>query len=414
MPAPKRTKPLYQRGDFRLILRPGRTNYEIVWYDPASKRDRSLSTGTGDFGRAKGKLDERYLAGAAHHVCPTCRRPWDQERDEAPLVTIAISDYLILNAEKAGARAHNNRLGHVIRYIAETDPAVTVPEVTTAWVNEFRKWLLGQPVTTKGGTFVRQRSLSHVEGCVLQLRAVINSIPGQTAQFKAENMAAIAASPVYRADVPTLAAMFNFCTRPTGGRTAKENAMIASTRVNLLKYLQLAVATWARPDAIMEVRRDQWYPSAGVLDLNPKGRRQTKKFRPMVPVARQLAPLLDDMTDHWLTVASIRHSWDNMCIELGLPRDRESGPKLIRRTMATIARKRIGEANWAQGQMMLGHIKASTSDIYALPDPANLGMALSVTESIIEEIIKEAPLAYHRKHTAQFGKLSVISGGKNG
>jgi hypothetical protein len=39
-----------------------------------------------------------------------------------------------------------------------------------------------------------------------------------------------------------------------------------------------------------------------------------------------------------------------------------------------------------QGKMMLGHRKSSISDIYALPDPANLGLALAVTESIIDEI----------------------------
>jgi hypothetical protein len=394
MPAPKRQRPLYQRGDFRLIQRPGRTNLEIVYYDPAAKRERSISTGTGDLGRAKDELDKRYLAGAAVHICPTCRRPWDQERDAAPLLTVAIADYLTVNAHKVGAKAQKNRLAHVVRYVAETDAAITCPEITAAWVDGFRQWLLAQPVVSPKGAYMRARSLSHVEGCVLQLRAVINSIPGQTAQFKAEQMAHVSASPAYRADVSTLAAMFNFCLHPTTGRTPKENEAIAATRVNLLRYLQMAVATWARPDAVMEVRRDQWFPSARVLDMNPRGRRQTKKYRPVVPIARQFVPLLNEMEDHWLTVTTIRAAWDKMAVALNLPRDRESGPKLIRRSMATIARKRIGEANWAQGQMMLGHIKASTSDIYALPDPANLGLALSATESIIEDILREAPGAY--------------------
>lgn len=36
------------------------------------------------------------------------------------------------------------------------------------------------------------------------------------------------------------------------------------------------------------------------------------------------------------------------------PARRRPGLKLVRRSMATIARKRIGEANWIQGQMILG------------------------------------------------------------
>jgi len=43
---------------------------------------------------------------------------------------------------------------------------------------------------------------------------------------------------------------------------------------------------------------------------------------------------------------------------------------------------------------MLGHQKASTSDIYALFDPANLGLALAVTEQIIEEIETLTPGAF--------------------
>ena len=83
-----------------------------------------------------------------------------------------------------------------------------------------------------------------------------------------------------------------------------------------------------------------------------------------------------------------------MAKALGLPGERESGPKLVRRSIATIARKRLGEERWAQGEMMLGHRKASTSDIYALPDPANLGAVLAVTEAIIDEIEALAPGAF--------------------
>ena len=69
-----------------------------------------------------------------------------------------------------------------------------------------------------------------------------------------------------------------------------------------------------------------------------------------------------------------------------LSRERETGLKLIRRSVLQIARPRIGEAQWRQGEIMLGHAKIRTSDIYALFDPANLGVALTVAEGIIEEI----------------------------
>ena len=100
-----------------------------------------------------------------------------------------------------------------------------------------------------------------------------------------------------------------------------------------------------------------------------------------------------------------------MRAHLGLPEEGEAGQKLIRRSMATIVRKRIGEANWAQGKMMLGQAKFDVSDIYAIPDPANLGLALAATESVIDEIEKLCPGAFYRENTASDAAESPSNGG---
>lgn len=406
MPSQKRPKPLYQRGRYALYRRADRDNLEIVWYDDERKRERSKSAGSGDIGQARTALDRLYLADTDHRTCPTCHRPWDHAG--SPLLLTALSDYLILSEAKAGYRGTKNRIGHAIDYIIATNEGVKTAAADQRWIDGFRKWMADKP--NPDGS---KRSLSHIEGCVLQIAAAINATPGEKAPFKAEQMKSVANSPTYRADVVTIAAMFNYCLRPTGGRSDKERAMIAATRGNLLAYLRMAVATWARPDAIYDVTSDQWHSDARVLNLNPKGRRQTKKYRPIVPIARQLAPLLDELDGQWLSVSSIRHGWDNMRAELGLPGGGAAGEKLIRRSISTIARKRIGEANWRQGEIMLGHVKASISDIYAVPDPANLGLALDATEAIIDEIEALAPGAY-RKLTAVQPTLSVVEGGRNG
>lgn len=194
-----------------------------------------------------------------------------------------------------------------------------------------------------------------------------------------------------------LASMFRYCLDPSGPkiRSDKERDVYIGYRTNLLLYLRASVATWARPEEIADLREGQWIPEAGVLDLNPRGRRQTRKYRGIIPIPRQFAPFLDQMQGNYLPIANIRGPWDTMRAEIGLPADRgEAGWKLIRRSMATIARRRIGEANWRQGEIMLGHVRASTSDIYALRDPANLGLALEVTEGIINEICALAPGAF--------------------
>jgi hypothetical protein len=44
--------------------------------------------------------------------------------------------------------------------------------------------------------------------------------------------------------------------------------------------------------------------------------------------------------------------------------------------------------------MMAGHVPMTVSDIYAIPDPSNLGRALAVTQGIIDEIEALAPGAF--------------------
>ena len=90
-----------------------------------------------------------------------------------------------------------------------------------------------------------------------------------------------------------------------------------------------------------------------------------------------------------------------MELALGLPGQGQSGMRLIRRSVATLARKRLGEENWIQGRIMLGHVQPTTSDIYAVSDPAHLGRALGVTTALIEEIEALAPGAFDRSFTAQ-------------
>ena len=381
----KRPKPLYQRGDFALYRRPDRKNLEIVWYDANARRERSASTGTSDVRESRTALDRRYLDALGNHRCPTCGR--EMEGEAAPLATKAITDYLLLSEGKAGYKSAKTRLSHIVGYIASTNPMVTLPMIDQIWIDSFRSWM-------------REKGYApgHVEGCVLQFAAVINATKGHEAQFKADSLKDAARSPTYRASVETIAAMFRFCIDPPApqGRmwTPKERAMVIATRVNLLRYLRAAVATWARPDAIYDLKvLKQWHPEAGVLELNPPGRRQTKKFRPTIPIARQFAPWLNEASerDTYLPVSSVRHGWEAMRKHLGLPGGRQAGEKLIRRSMATICRKRIGEANWPQGELMLGHRKASISDIYAIPDPANLGLALAATEAVIDEIEKLVP-----------------------
>jgi integrase len=59
-------------------------------------------------------------------------------------------------------------------------------------------------------------------------------------------------------------------------------------------YVELALATMARPTAILELKWTQIDWGHGTLNLNPPGRRQTKKRRPIVALDEETLELLSE------------------------------------------------------------------------------------------------------------------------
>jgi hypothetical protein len=317
------------------------------------------------------------------------------------LVAAVIADYQLAHGEEmASSDAIRYRLAHVASYIATLkDKAVRCDEIDERWIAKFRAWLAKQPI--RGSK--RARSPATIENSVLQLQAAMRWAK-QIPAFKPIPLTEVTRSPSYRADIPMLAAMFRYAMKPR--------------RQNLLAFLRLSIATWGRPDAIMDAstaaERGQWNSQARVLNLNPVGRRQTKKRRAMVPVPECIGEWLDTTKGPIVPQELSKATWRRMQLKLGIPFDGQGGMKLIRRSMMTLARKRLGEEHWIQGRMMAGHVPMTVSDIYALPDPANLGRALAVTTSIIDEIDKLAPGAFYRTFTATEGNVVSIGARKNG
>ena len=56
-------------------------------------------------------------------------------------------------------------------------------------------------------------------------------------------------------------------------------------------FLALAIGTGARPEAILQLNRFQCDLERGTINLNPPGRVQTKKRRPILPMAGLAAPM---------------------------------------------------------------------------------------------------------------------------
>lgn len=355
----------------------------VYWYDPGKRRTRSTSTRTTDVGQAKRELDAIYVKNdTGQIVCPTC----GQIRHTATsyLVTEAIEAYLADNIEKTSYKALQSRLAVVLEYIGTlSDPAIQATAIDAKWVGQFRKWAEKQPKVSVKGKKLGKRSLSTIETYVAQLAAAINHAHRtrkilSPADFKPMPFSEVNRTPEHRSEIEELAAMFCY----------------AQGYPALHRFLALSVATLGRPDAVHDFNvDDQW--RGRTIDLKRPNERQTTKYRPKLPAAKQIVPVLRGASGWFVGVKSVRRQWEKMAEVVGLPDKGEAGMKLIRRSMAKLLRDKLPASDWPEIEIFLGHRKfEEISALYAPDRPDYLAKARAGIEAIIEEIEAFVPLAF--------------------
>lgn len=423
----KRQKPLYQRGPFWLGWDLGpkgerrSPNLAIFWHDPERGGNRSKSARTASIEDGKTALDAFFLEqtkGESH--CPTCGQPRRSSRGY--LMSAAIADYLIGHARRLDSyEAIRARLDHILDY-ADSLPsrAVACDAIDEPWIQRFRDWAAKRPIISPKAGIERERSASTIEGSVAQLAAAINwsyrrGDASGPPRFKSIPLRGLNQTPQHRSSLEEIAAMFRYCVAPDisaelerahWGRQAEPISpdilleIRRREREKLHRFLMLSVATLARPDAAHDFsltpERGQWIPAAQIINLNPKGRRQTRKFRATIPAARQIVPIISAAPkDYFIGAKSIRKAWEGMAAAIGLPGEREAGQKLIRRSMSNLCRAAMPEEAWGELSMFMGHDSTDPiTDLYAPFSPRYLRRALGAIESIIDEIQALAPGAF--------------------
>jgi len=95
---------------------------------------------------------------------------------------------------------------------------------------------------------------------------------------------------------------------------------------HVLLFCLLAANTMARPEPLLELTRFQLDFESKLIKLNPEGRKQTKKYRPTVPMTDTLMPWLQKIkTNHVIQyhghrIFSVRKAFQRMPGEIkGLP-----------------------------------------------------------------------------------------------
>ena len=392
-------------------------NLLIVWYDHDRRRQRSQSTGTDDVVVAKAKLDSKYTAanGGACAFCPQCGQTVADAAKHL-LLDALCSYFEEVGQERVSADSIKARLKHLSAFVHDTgQEAITCADVDDRFVGQFRRWASALPVVSRNKegviTASRPRSPATVEESVIQLKAALNhavskrrieSVPS----FKIKGRESVTPENTTSVELETLATMLRY-------------AAASPRRSALHAFLIGSITTLARPDAVLDISTDparaQWSEGAHLLRLNPKGRTQTKKRRPVVVVTPLLDTWLtdtakDQASKGWFVswrggrVSDVGSAWSSMLKELGLPQDREHGSYIIRRSMATILR------NWhhEQGRTVvspwdleaqMGHRRSSTTEVYAKASRTHKNSVQRALVEVLDELNRLAPGSVHRRIT---------------
>ncbi len=345
-----------QIGDYWLSQRSGSANWYRTWFDPKARQTRRASLGTESFREAEIKLARWVVENE------TIR---DEQPDDVPLDTVFVRYYqkhAINTRSKDNARGHLRLwsefwAGAMLSDLFDSDRQ----EAFLGFLRDDRGFSDGyiQRIQTTGRAAVNWAHKKHLVRSVPHIEVVTSNATRDRILTMDES-----------------AALFN-----------------ATETDHLLMYLMLAFNTAARPEAILELTRSQLDFDARLIDFNVAGRKQTKKFRPVLPMTETILPWLRNAGPGFMVeyrgkkVGSIKTAFNKARDRAGLGKD--VVPYTIRHTVATELRKR-GVQGWELAGFM-GH-KArgyGTTERYAKYAPDYMSDAARAIDEFFSQMQKQ-------------------------
>jgi integrase len=350
---PRYTKHSFQVGEWWLSQRSGSPAWYAISYDGAAQRTRRVSLGTDDFEQARQRLLERYL---------------EQHRPQnAPAETVALADILLDYYKTQGSQARSagsvrTSCGYWVEFFGEASISeATKPPRLEAFVAH----LSGQGFAT---AYI-QRILG----------------VGKAALQRAWRRGEIAGAPY----IPSVKVDYG---EPLGRplKIAEIARLLREAPDHLRLMLMILIGTACRPEAALELTGAQLDFDDRLIDLNPRGRVQTKKFRPVVKMPDALATVFANapsgrlVTFQGRPVKKINKAWRGMRVAAEL--DEAVNPYSIRHTVARWMRQN-GVPAW-EVAAQLGHKSRDyrTTELYAAFDPAYLQNAVRAIDLLFEKL----------------------------
>ena len=380
-----------QIGNYWLSRKPGRDGANDAWcrtwYDERSRQTRRVSLGTADFQEASIAL--------ANWVVDNVRAK--KSGPENVLMEYILLTYWRDHAQNlSGHRTQWNGLA----YWHEFWNGRTVADITPAEQRRFRRWLADKGAGPSG-----------IDRILSVGRAALNRAVKWQELSEAPHIFEIQTAADKRSREPM--------GRPITPVEISRLFDAAKSR-HMLTYLMIACNTLARPGAILDLRRSQFDEAHLRLNLNPPGRKQNNKYRPVVLVTKSLLPWLQGdqepearyVTYRGAPIACINHMWRLCCEEAGL--DDGVTPYSIRHGMSREMRKR--HVPTEQIGLFLGRLPKgaeATTSIYAPYEPEYCAEASAAIDSVMAEVRGHLKRATIDRPRVEIADLAKAIGPKN-
>jgi len=354
----KQADELYRIGEYGIAGRGGSDKLYRYWYDEERKVTRRASLGTSSLEEAKDRLTTWFIA--------------ENSPEKSDLEDVLLSEILLRYYEKHARKLESHEasrlnLTHWLKFFG---PDATLQDATKPHrIDAFVAHL------AEGG-----RSASYINRILTDGRSAINRAwkKGEIAQ------------------APFIAAIEEGDAEPKGRPLEMDELRLffhTAETEHLRRFILWCVGTAARPSAVLELHSSMINLEKGVIDLNPQGRKQTKKIRPAVKLPKQLAPEVVDgfqIVFRGKRVASIKNAWRKHRARCNL--DDKVNPHSLRHTIARHLRA-SGVPAW-EVSAQLGHKKKerSITEIYAPMDPTYLRQSVEAIEEFLEELLADPNL----------------------
>lgn len=247
-------QPAAGQPEFWLAQVAGSGNWYIFWYDSALRRTRRKSTGSADKALAQVALAQHIL----NHGKPQTVSRRDFQ------IAMALHRYNTKNANTPSGEFNSYAVPALIEQLGTLSVGGFNLERQEALVTAFRG---------KGW------SDAYINRHITIVRAALNDV------WKAELIDSVPF--IAGIDEGEPAEKHVFTVDQLCGFLDEARAV-----EHLFRFCVLEINTLSRPCAILELGPRQVHYDHNFIRLNPEGRRQTKKFRPVVPITDTLRPWL--------------------------------------------------------------------------------------------------------------------------